>query len=220
MAEKEPSLEEVLRGVPPEKLDQPCQDKHLCEVTRHVTDWPYLAPFLGISRAEMEEIRGKWPFSVPGQKIEFLRKWQEKRGRKATYRRLCKAFIKVDDVTLAEKLCDILTGQDSSSSESSENEGSGLTPPLKQRPDSSEVVGPHLIPTGGDLLVAGRERRWSEPSATPHPKIATQASPTRELAHKPHPLPSKSTPQPGGEVCLSVSNHMTHLKPSRQEVIL
>ncbi len=47
-AVKGPSLEEVLRGVPPEKLDQPCQDEHLCEVARHVTDWPSLAPLLEI----------------------------------------------------------------------------------------------------------------------------------------------------------------------------
>ncbi len=135
MAEKGPSLEELLKDVPPQKLDQPCQDKHLCQVARHVTDWPFLAPFLGITRAEMEEVRGKWPFSVPGQKIEFLRKWQEKRGRKATYRSLCKALWKVSDVALIEKVCDVMKR---SSSESSDDEDSNLThsPTVKRQTES------------------------------------------------------------------------------------
>ncbi len=241
MAEKEPSLEEVLRGVPPEKLDQPCQDKHLCEVTRHVTDWPYLAPFLGISTAEMEAIRGKWPFSIPGQKIEFLRKWQEKRGRKATYRRLCKAFIKLGEVALAEKVCDVLTGQGSSTSESSEDEGSNLAPPPtdKQQPGSSEVDGPHPPtgpvvygsislhhtdqphPTGGDPLVTESESRGPEPSTMPYPrplqprtsKVATQASPTEKLAQEPHPTPHLPPPQPERVVSLPGSHHTPHPLP-------
>ncbi len=199
MAEKELSLEEVLRGVPPEKLDQPCQDEHLCDVARHVTDWPSLAPLLGISRAEMEEIRGKWPFSVLGQKIEFLRKWQEKQGRKATYRKLCKALYKAGDVTLAEKACDVLTSQGSSSSDSSddeeayftppecnEDEDSGINPPRREKEEPLKEVGPcptspHPTapppPTGGDLIDPGNsESRGSETCTTLRPTPQPRAS--------------------------------------------
>ncbi len=50
MATKYPSAldDEDLRDISPEKLDQPCQDKHLCQVAREITNWPLLTPFLGI----------------------------------------------------------------------------------------------------------------------------------------------------------------------------
>ena len=85
MAEKQVSLEEVLKDTPPEKLDQPCQSELLNEISRHITEWTYLAPFTGISKAEEKEIVGEWPHSIRKQKLEFLRMWQEKHGLKATY---------------------------------------------------------------------------------------------------------------------------------------
>ena len=111
------SLKDILRDTDPGKLDQPCRDEHLCQVARHITDWPYLAPFMGISRYEMEEIRGKWPLSVGRQKIELLRQWQEKHGWAATYRSLCKAFYKAEQLAVVEKICDILQSLGSSSGE-------------------------------------------------------------------------------------------------------
>ncbi len=211
MAKKEPSLEKVLRGVPPETLDQPCQEEHLCEVARHITDWLILAPLLGISRAEDREIVGNWPRNTAKQKIEFLRKWQEKRGRKATYRRLCKTFIKVGELPLAEKVCDVLTGQGSSSSEGSEDEDSGLTPPptKKQRPGSttpptetqrpcpSEVGGPHppMDPIGSSPISP-------HPPAPPPPtgddlldtmSESRGSEPSTTLHPRPHPWTSMVT---------------------------
>ncbi len=106
MAARCPSLEEVLGDIPPEKLDQPCQDKHLCLVAREITNWPFLAPFLGIKAPEVEAIRGKWPFNIPAQNLELLRRWQDKRGRKATYGELCKSFLKAKETRLAERVSD------------------------------------------------------------------------------------------------------------------
>ncbi len=101
-----PSLEEVLGDIPPEKLDQPCQDKHLCEIAGEITNWPILAPFLEIKAPEVEAIRGKWPFNIPAQNLELLRRWQDKRGRKATYGELCKSFLKAKETRLAERVSD------------------------------------------------------------------------------------------------------------------
>ncbi len=137
MAEEKPPLEEILRDIPAEKLDQPCKDRHLCLIARHIPDWPALAPYLRIRRAEEDEIRGKWPFSVAGQRNEFLRRWYDKQGHKATYRRLCRAFWKLGEIALAEKVCDVICSSDSSS-EGSEDEESYPTPsvPLKREPMS------------------------------------------------------------------------------------
>ncbi len=57
MAAKCPTLEEVLGDIPPEKLDQPCLDKHLCLLAPHIVDWSELSPDMGITRAEEEEIK-------------------------------------------------------------------------------------------------------------------------------------------------------------------
>ena len=50
-----PSLE-VLNNVPPEKLDQPCKDEHLCEIALYITDWQSIAPYLGLTEADESEI--------------------------------------------------------------------------------------------------------------------------------------------------------------------
>ncbi len=121
MAAKYPSaLGADLQDIPPENLDQPCQDKHLCQVAREITNWPFLAPFLGIKLSEVEAIRGRWPYDVTAQKLELLRQWQRKHRRKGkdTYRNLCKAFLKAQEATLANKVCDVLRGQGNSSEDS------------------------------------------------------------------------------------------------------
>ena len=78
--------QEVLKDVPPEKLDQLCKDEHLSELALSITDWPSIAPFLGLTGAEESEIKDH--ATTRRQKIEMLRKWQTKKGRKATYRNL------------------------------------------------------------------------------------------------------------------------------------
>ena len=130
--------EEVWRDIPPEKLKQHCWDEHLCLIAHEITDWPSLTPFLGMTRPEMEAIRGKWPFNIEAQKPEFLRKWQEKCGCKATYQRLYKAFLKAGDTALAEKVYDILCEQESSSeSTSNENEDEGINVQSPAPPNTS-----------------------------------------------------------------------------------
>ncbi len=129
-----PSLEEILGDTPPEKLDQPCRDRHLCRVAREITNWPFLAPFLGIKAPEVEAIRGKWPYNVPAQNMELLRRWKNKRQRrrKDTYRDLCKAFVDAQEAALANKVCDVLCGLESCSESSSDESGEETVCPPHQ----------------------------------------------------------------------------------------
>ncbi len=113
-----PSVDELLEGVPPGKLGRPCTDIHLCEIALHVTDWKLIAPFLGLSQAEIEAItmnEGK----AETQRSAMLRKWREKSGRKATYRRLTKVFYKQQRADLVDVICKLFSDASSSSSEES-----------------------------------------------------------------------------------------------------
>ena len=103
-----PSLEELLRGAAPEKLDQPCRDDHLSEIALSLTEWQSMAPFLGLSDAEEREIEED---SRPAKrrKVAMLRRWKEKYGKEATYRKLAKVFWKLERTDLVEELCETLS---------------------------------------------------------------------------------------------------------------
>jgi len=116
MAEKQMSFEDVISGIPPETLNQPCKDEHLCEIANSITEWTSIAPYLTLSESEVEAIKEKWPQNTPEQKRGFLRKWREKQGRNATYRRLCEAFYKANKMDLVDRVVDIIKSQSSSRS--------------------------------------------------------------------------------------------------------
>ena len=110
-----PSLE-LLKDVPPEKLDEPCKDEHLCEMALYITDWQSIAPFLGLTEAEESDIEKNYDKAMV-QKIKMLRKWREKLGRQATYRKLANVFTKLKHANLVEELCDLIWQRQSSSSD-------------------------------------------------------------------------------------------------------
>ena len=129
-----PSLEDLLKDVPPEKLDEPCRDDHLSELALSVTEWQSIAPNLELSEAEEEDIERDCAKNKT-QKIKMLRKWKEKFGKRATYRRLARVFWNLDRVNLVRKLCDIL-----------QMEGEGDSPPdaKKIRRDALETYANYL----------------------------------------------------------------------------
>ena len=110
-----PSLEDLLKDIPPEKLDQPCRDDHLSEIALSITRWKSIAPFLRLTEAEEENIE-KDCGENETQKIGMLRKWRERFGRKATYRKLAKVFFKLERTDLVEEVRELLLTESSSSS--------------------------------------------------------------------------------------------------------
>lgn len=139
MATSNLTLKSYLKGTTREELKQRCQDKHLAEIALRDFNWRLLAPILGISETEEEEIEQNCSENVEEQKIRFFRKWKQMHGRKATYWRLCKAFFKVDNIKLVEKVREIITRPNSSSEDSfdsSENEDYPIPPPAKKRKPS------------------------------------------------------------------------------------
>ena len=98
---------EVLKDVPPEKLEQPCKDEHLCEIALSITDWRSIAPFLGLTEADESEILEVCK-TARTQKIKMLRKWRNKLGEKGTYGKLAEVLLKLEETDLVEKLCGLI----------------------------------------------------------------------------------------------------------------
>ena len=85
------TLDQLLRDVPEELLELPCTDDHLLELSQSLSEWSAVSPFLGLKKTEEEEIQSHR--NVRRQRIEVLRKWQEKYGARATYR--CVSCLRV-----------------------------------------------------------------------------------------------------------------------------
>ena len=115
-----PSLKDLLKDIPRQKLNQPCRDDHLSEIALSVTKWKSIAPYLGLTEAEEENVERNCRENET-QKIGMLRKWKKKYGKRATYRKLGQVFCKLGRVDLVEKVCELLQ-TDSSSSSSDEDD--------------------------------------------------------------------------------------------------
>ena len=102
------------------RLDKTCSDSHLARIADSIVDWRAVSPYLDLTEAEENAILGSSPHSVPAQKIAMLRKWKQKRGAKATYKKLCNALHERSD--LVEKIKSTLT-ENNSSSEDEESQG-------------------------------------------------------------------------------------------------
>ena len=137
-----PSLEELLKDVPPAKCCQPCRDGCLCELALSITNWQSIAPFLGLTEVEEKEISFVYPNELRRQIVAMLRKWKSKHGKKATYKRLARVFWKLGFTNVVEEICEFLNSPDSSDSES--DEGSAIEPEAVselhvQQPQSADM---------------------------------------------------------------------------------
>ena len=90
-------------------LDFTVEDIHLDHLAKEMTEWREIAPKLDITPAEEEEIAEKHRGHLRLQKREALRKWKEKQGAAASYRRLITIFCAEGKVDLAESIKRILT---------------------------------------------------------------------------------------------------------------
>ena len=106
-------------------MKKTCSEEHLAKISVWITEWREISPFLGLTAADEQEILGTVPpLSVRSQKIAMLRLWRKKRGAKATYKRLCRAFKECEMLDLELKIQQLLV---ESSSSSSDEEGKNQT---------------------------------------------------------------------------------------------
>ena len=101
----------------PSKWKQPCSDKHLYTISQKITEWQDIAPFLDLTAADEEDIVGSTSTRpVQAQKMRMLRIWKRKLGVKATYEKLAEAFWNCGRQDLVDKIDELLTEDQSSSS--------------------------------------------------------------------------------------------------------
>ena len=120
-----PSVDHLLQDIPHETLSQPCKDRHLCDIALRIKEWRSIAPYLRLTEVDDKEIRTKFPEELRAQNIAMLRRWREKRGKKATYKKLAEVFWKIANLSLVEVVVDILKNESSSSESEGEVEQSG-----------------------------------------------------------------------------------------------
>ena len=88
MARRAISLEEQLSKFPAHLLDVPCAESHLGKLVHCITidTMVMMAADLGLTDVEVEDIREIWPRNPPKQRLEILKKWQQKNQSQATNR--------------------------------------------------------------------------------------------------------------------------------------
>ena len=97
-------------------LDQPCLDSDLIEISQLINDWREIAPFLGLTETDEQNILEYAPNSVPGQRITMLRTWRQRHGPAATYGRLADSFRQYGRQDLVERLSVLVNRKETSSS--------------------------------------------------------------------------------------------------------
>ena len=102
------SAREICEGVQRSLLDSPIRDIHLSDIASKITEWRELAPYLDLSEVEEKDIVDSYPDRPKLQRREALRKWKEKNGKNATYRKLICVFCSEGKAATAQVLKKVL----------------------------------------------------------------------------------------------------------------
>ena len=105
------TLEELLKQVDlrPEKLDEPTSDDHLLKIALFLTSWRTVAPHLGLSEIDMDDVEQEGK-SEQEKRQRALQKWKHKLSRKATYRKLVEVLLSLGKADVADEICGLLKG--------------------------------------------------------------------------------------------------------------
>lgn len=100
------SLEDPLL---PDKWNQPCCDNHLVHIAEVITDWQELAPYLGLTQVDEENIIHQYHESLPCQRRQMLRIWHQRNGSAATYKDLASVFQHCSRQDLVDKIGELIS---------------------------------------------------------------------------------------------------------------
>ena len=106
-----PTLEQLLKEsrIPSQLLDQKCSDNLLQSISFFL-EWRIVAPYLGLSVSEIEEIESTKRTEFE-RRLAMLLSWREKFGYMAKFRVLVKSFLNAGQTEHAERACRLLLDQ-------------------------------------------------------------------------------------------------------------
>ena len=118
------TAEAICQGIPSERLDSPITDIQIADLASELKTWEELAPYLGLTPAEREEVRMDNQGRYGLQKRMTLEKWQSKLGRGpngATYHNLIIALCHAKETEMAEKVRNLLTEPEESATSAADH---------------------------------------------------------------------------------------------------
>ena len=95
-------------------LEREITGEHFHELSGYLCDWDMVAPLLGLSSTDVDDIERDNP-KAEKRRESFLKRWQQK-SVKATYRALVDALLKIERVHDAKGVCQLLKGNHDSMS--------------------------------------------------------------------------------------------------------
>ena len=101
-------LKDLLESIPKSRMEEVCSDSFLRQLAAHVTDWRKLAPHLGISELEAEEMAHYYP-DVGEQKYRALHCWKQIHPDTAKYEDLIACLLAHAPFALAEAALKMLS---------------------------------------------------------------------------------------------------------------
>lgn len=83
-------------------LETACSDQALYECSKALVEWEGLAILLGLTQAEIAELKFNYPQQYSEQKMQLFLKWKRKFGSGATFRSLLDAAVATGDRQFAD----------------------------------------------------------------------------------------------------------------------
>ena len=203
MAMSKPSLERMIRGIREDLLRQPVKDTDIGTIAKKITEWQAMAPFLGLTAEDEEDIEESGKVKV--QRITTLKIWSRKFTDDATYMKLIQIFWDQDRLDLAEVVCDVLRKQQNAPPPA---------PPV-QPPTQVELQSQNLeVSTSGGLIrsnggpYSGTSIGSSSQAGSTESRVATDSS---------SPLPYKGASNSGADMPPSIQ-FLSDFKPETHGV--
>ena len=97
-------------GISADKLNKPCSDEHITSISLFLTNWQTVAPLLGLSETDEEDVEEEGK-KTQDKRYKTLRRWKAKNLFKATYRVIVDVFLTLGRADLADKVCRLLVDE-------------------------------------------------------------------------------------------------------------
>ena len=100
-----PPLAGLLKKIPSKELNKQLTDEELRIIAKQMMHWEDKAPYLGLSKIEIEDIEKDYKHSNQRQRIEMLMKWKENKAYQATLGEILRCASQHGWTTFGRSIC-------------------------------------------------------------------------------------------------------------------